>query len=185
MTVMSPERRAIPAAALVLALLTAAAIAGDTSAFMPDGGRGTMTTILGPSPGAPAIRDALLTRRSETEWAAWLRARIGGLDETAVRTSAAWCALNLPLAAEPEPAGALAALPSDGRDLAWNGCAFCHSLYSGYLMQDRDEQGWRNIFESPFHRELGMSPTERETFARYSALNMPLPVESVPEGLRF
>jgi hypothetical protein len=41
------------------------------------------------------------------------------------------------------------------------------------------------MFLSPFHRELKMSPREREEFARYSALNMPMRIEDVPEDLRF
>ena len=46
-------------------------------------------------------------------------------------------------------------------------------------------QGWRNIFLSPFHRELKMTAQEREKFARYSAINMPMKFEDVPEDLRF
>ena len=30
-----------------------------------------------------------------------------------------------------------------------------------------------------------MTEAERETFARYSAINMPIPFEDVPEDLRF
>ena len=62
------------------------------------------------------------------------------------------------------------------------GARTCHSLFAGYLMQDRELQGWRNIFLSPFHREMKMSPQEREEFARYSALNMPMKIEDVPAG---
>jgi hypothetical protein len=77
------------------------------------------------------------------------------------------------------------ALPSDGRDLAGSQCQSCHSLFAGYLTQDRDAQGWRNMFLSPYHSELKMSPQEREEFARYSALNMPMKIENVPQDLRF
>ena len=73
------------------------------------------------------------------------------------------------------------ALPPDGRELAWNQCQSCHSLFSSYLTQDRDVQGWRNMFLSPFHRELKMTPQEREEFSRYSAINMPMKIEDVPE----
>ena len=41
------------------------------------------------------------------------------------------------------------------------------------------------MFMSPFHRELKMTPAEREEFSRYSALNMPMKVEDVPAELRF
>jgi hypothetical protein len=53
------------------------------------------------------------------------------------------------------------------------------------LTQRRNAQGWRNMFLSPFHRELKMNPQEREEFARYSALNMPMRIEDVPQDLRF
>ena len=41
------------------------------------------------------------------------------------------------------------------------------------------------MFESPFHREIKMSTQQREIFARYSAINMPMRVEDVPAELRF
>jgi hypothetical protein len=41
------------------------------------------------------------------------------------------------------------------------------------------------MFLSPFHREMKMSAQEREEFARYSELNMPMKFEDVPEELRF
>ncbi len=60
-------------------------------------------------------------------------------------------------------------LPPDGKDLAIAQCQFCHSLFSGYLMQDRDETGWKGTFKSPFHSEIPMTEVERDTFANYSA----------------
>jgi len=77
------------------------------------------------------------------------------------------------------------ALPPDGRELGWTQCQSCHSLFSSHLTQIRDVQGWRNVFLSPFHREMKMSPQEREEFARYSAINMPMKIEDVPSDLRF
>ena len=58
-------------------------------------------------------------------------------------------------------------------------------MFSGYLMQNRDAQGWRSIFLSPFHRNIKMTEQERETFARYSAISMPMKAENVPADLRF
>jgi hypothetical protein len=77
------------------------------------------------------------------------------------------------------------ALPPDGRDLAWNECQSCHSLFASHLTQKRTLQGWLNVFLSPFHREMKMTAKEREEFARYSTLNMPMKVEDVPQDLRF
>lgn len=76
-------------------------------------------------------------------------------------------------------------LPADGKALAIENCQFCHSFFTGYLVQDRDAEGWRAIFKSPFHTELPMSDRQREIFARYSAINMPIPFDEVPEALRF
>jgi hypothetical protein len=52
-------------------------------------------------------------------------------------------------------------------------------------MHQRDVQGWRNLFVSPFHRRMKMTEAERETFSRYSAINMPMKPEDVPKELRF
>jgi hypothetical protein len=41
------------------------------------------------------------------------------------------------------------------------------------------------VFLSPFHRNIKMSEKERETFARYSAVSMPMKAEDVPPDLRF
>ena len=108
------------------------------------------------------------------------------MTERELATLSAYLAVNMPLSADAVKREDVAsALPPDGRDLAWNGCQNCHSLFAGYLTQDRAVQAWRNIFLSPFHRELKMSPQEREEFARYSTLNMPMKIEDVPQDLRF
>jgi hypothetical protein len=108
------------------------------------------------------------------------------LTERELATLAAYLAVNMPLPDEVVKRGKLAsALPPDGRDLAWTQCQSCHSLFASHLTQKRPVQGWRNMFLSPFHRELKMTPQEREEFARYSALNMPMKIEDVPPDLRF
>jgi hypothetical protein len=158
--------------------------------FMPKGGKTLLTQLLGKTPGADELRQITSARRSEAEWREALSPRTGELTEKEARTVAAYAAVNLPLAT-----GALeraqqqgewtAALPPDGRELAWNNCQFCHSLFSSYLTIERNVQGWTNTFQTPFHREIKMTAQERETFARYSAINMPMRVEDVPPELRF
>lgn len=156
--------------------------------FMPSGGRGVLIQLA--PPGDAAALAGLVTRRaSEEEWAGWARAKDPALDERAVQTFASYAALNLPIAEE--SLGALAetgdpmALPPDGKDLAIAHCQYCHSLFTGYLMQDRDEVSWLGTFKAPFHAEIPMNETERATFASYSALNMPLNFQDVPPELRF
>jgi hypothetical protein len=187
----SPRRglrwRGVAWLAIVASLLAQAA--GEDELFMPKGGRTLLIEALGATPSLDEFRRIAQTRNSDEQWQAFVAAR--GLPASAREkaTLAAYLSVNMPL-----PAARLAglkadgianALPRDGRELAWEQCQFCHSLFSSHLTQSRDVQGWRNMFMSPFHRELKMTPAEREEFSRYSALNMPMKVEDVPAELRF
>ena len=109
---------------------------------------------------------------------------------TAVETLASYLAVNMPLPADAVMAAATleqlgAAFPPDGKELAIANCQFCHSFFTGYLAHDRDAEGWRGVFKPPYHSELPMSARERETFSLYSATNLPIPYQDVPEELRF
>lgn len=171
-------------AGLGAALLALAHAAGEDPSFMPKGGRTLLLELLG-SPGDTAeLAKLARSRRSEAQWREFAALRGKALSERQRATLAAYLAVNMPLP-EASLAELPATLPADGRDLAWNACPACHSLFSSHLMQDRDVQAWRNMFLSPFHREIRMSAQEREEFARYSALNMPMKLEDVPEELRF
>lgn len=158
----------------------------DQYGFMPPGGRALLLALIGPEDGK-ALAEIAARDQSGEEWQAWAAAQNPDLDETALATFAGYAELNLPLGEDGLAALAEgeAALPPDGKDLAVAQCQFCHSLFSGYLMHERDETGWRGTFKSPFHSEIPMSEVERDTFARYSALNMPLRYEDVPPELRF
>ena len=164
----------------------AAQAAGEDPGFMPKGGRALLLEMAGSPPDIGELRKIAQARRTEVEWRGFAAARAKNLSVRELDTLAAYFAVNLPLAEDVAQRGDLAkALPADGRDLAWNQCQFCHSLFTSYLTQDRELQAWRNIFLSPFHREMKMSPQEREEFARYSALNMPMKFDDVPPDLRF
>ena len=178
--------------AAVLAILPGLpeARAQETYDFMPRGGKTLLIELLVSPVDRAELRLVAGARRSEVEWGEFLAARKVTMGDRESRTLAAYLAVNMPLAEgaldEAERQGdAVAALPPDGRELAWNYCQFCHSLFTSHLTQDRDVQGWLGMFESPFHREMEMNPRERETFARYSAINMPIKIENVPEDLRF
>jgi hypothetical protein len=160
------------------------AAGGEDPAFMPKGGRALLLDLM-PQPKAEAeLRQITQQKRTEQEWRAYVDDRGKSLTEKERVTLAAYLAVNLPLAGEPKQPGA-ESLPADGRDLAWNECQSCHSLFSGYLTQNRDAQAWRNVFLSPFHKQMKVSPQAREEFARYSAINMPLKVDDVPQELRY
>jgi len=177
------------AAWAVVAVAALVQAAGEDESFMPKGGRALLLELLGPRAGVAEFRQIASASNTEAQWVSFVASRAKPATEREKATLAAYLSVNMPL-----PAATLqalkadtiaAALPRDGRELAWNQCQFCHSLFSSYLTQNRDVQGWRNMFLSPFHRELKMAPQEREEFARYSAINMPMKVEDVPPELRF
>lgn len=181
---------------LVLGLLCAFAVgpppalSQEGHEFMPKGGKALLLEMVGEPPLVAALRQIVETGQSEEEWRAALAERKGVMSDTELLTLANYLAVNMPLAEgaleQAESQGDIsAALPPDGRNLAWNNCQFCHSLFTGYLTHDRDAQGWLGTFEVPFHRELEMTDQEQETFARYSAVNMPMTIEDVPAELRF
>lgn len=184
------QRIAGVACALLLALALFPAVAQEDYTFMPKGGKTLLLDILGSAPDEKAVQEITQAQRSEEKWAEALAAQTKQLSERERRTLAAYLAVNMPLpegavADAKTPEDLAAALPRDGRDLAWNECQFCHSLFTSHLTQDRDVQAWRNMFESPFHRELKMTKQEREEFSHYSAINMPMEIEKVPAALRF
>lgn len=165
------------------------AYAQNDESFMPKGGKTLLLELFSASDIAE-LRGAVGQKRTEAEWNEAVAGWAGNRSERERAELVAYLSFNLPL-----PAGAVdnastretitAALPADGRELAWTQCQFCHSLYTGYLMHKRDVQGWRNIFVSPFHRRMKMTEAERETFSRYSAINMPMKPEDVPKDLRY
>ena len=166
------------------------AYAQEYFSFMPKGGTALLLDVFGAAPDPATLAEMTAAARSEADWNELLLARKTALGDKELRTLAAYLALNMPLPRDALDAAAKAgdiatALPPDGRELAWNGCQSCHSLFAGYLTQDRDLQGWQNTFQSPFHRELKMSAEEREEFSHYSVINMPMKFEDVPEDLRF
>ncbi|NNG05099.1 MAG: hypothetical protein HKM95_13515 [Inquilinus sp.] len=167
-----------------------AALAQEDFGFMPKGGKTLLLEVLGSPPDPNQMREIAQARRGEEEWQQVLSDRTEAFSDRERLTLAAYLAVNVPLPegllAEAEKLDELAAaLPRDGRELAWFECQFCHSLFTSHLTQDRGVQAWLNMFQSPFHRELKMNEQEREEFSRYSAVNMPMKIEDVPPDLRF
>jgi hypothetical protein len=176
----SRARLAVAALAAAVAVLAHAAGADTDFNFMPKGGRALLVDVLGTSTGQLAA--IAQEKRTEAQWREFADAQQKPLTERERATLAAYLAVNMPVAGAVTD---IAQLPRDGRDLAWEECQSCHSLFSGYLTQARAAVGWRNMFLSPFHRQLKMTPQEREEFARYAEINMPMKVEDVPPDLRF
>lgn len=186
---MTPLTKAV-ATAVLLASFAPAVAQTLSFDFMPKGGKALFTEVFGATPDPATLAEMAAPARSEADWNAFLAAGGTELGDKELRTLAAYLAVNMPIPGDKLDAAAktgdvAAALPADGRELAWNGCQGCHSLFAGYLTQDRDLQGWQNMFQSPFHRELKMTTQERDEFSRYSTTNMPMKFEDVPEDLRF
>lgn len=187
-----PRAWLVPATLGALLLLLVPALSQLDYHFMPKGGRALLLEVLGTPANDKELRSIVSARRDEKAWGEFMAARTQALSERERQTLAAYLAVNMPVP-EPDAVAAAAAtvealygaLPRDGRDLAWNECQYCHSLFTSHLTQDRGVQAWLNMFESPFHREMKMSRQEREEFSRYSAINMPMKIEDVPEDLRF
>lgn len=182
----------VPAVLGALFLVPLSAPAQLDSSFMPKGGKALLLELLARPADGEGLLEIVSTRRTEAEWREALAPRAEALSDREQRTLAAYLAVNVPMqdpaeavAKEGDPAELYAALPRDGRELAWHECQFCHSLFTSYLTQDRGVQGWLNMFQSPFHREMKMTSQEREEFSRYSAINMPMKMEDVPPDLRF
>ncbi|WEX10806.1 hypothetical protein [Chelativorans sp. AA-79] len=184
---MSGRKAAVILLGGVLSVLAGSLLAQPDFGFMPDGGRQTLLRLARSS--AIDLEEIARGTGTEDEWKATVAAADPDLSSDAVETLASYLAINMPAQIDtPAAAGfeeLAAALPLDGKELAIENCQFCHSFFTGYLAHDRDTEGWRSVFKAPFHKELPMTEKERETFARYSAINMPIPYEKVPEDLRF
>jgi hypothetical protein len=171
-----------------MSLLAGSLLAQPDFDFMPDGGRKTLMRVFGGS--ATELAMVASSQHDGAEWQRMVAAKAPDLAPEEIETLVSYLAVNMPLPAEAVGEAASteelsATLPPDGKELAIANCQFCHSLFSGYLSQDRDVEGWRGVFKPPYHSELPMSARERETFSRYSAINMPIPYQDVPADLRF
>lgn len=157
---------------------------GTTFDFMPKGGKSLLIEAIGRPEGKALKMELASKKQSQEEWQAYLASLKILSDKRQIETLASYLAINTPLPSDTFQDVAVN-LPADGRELAWNGCQSCHSLFTGYLTQSRDVSGWQNMFLSPFHKELRMTPVQREELIHYSAINMPMKFEDVPEELRF
>jgi hypothetical protein len=190
LTVRRRWRLAVALGALFLGLVPA--LSQLDYAFMPKGGKTLLLEVLGSPTEGKELLGILSAKRGEKEWRDAMAVRAKALNEREQRTLAAYLAVNMPIQNAKDaiekvgnPEALFAALPRDGRELGFNECQFCHSLFTSHLTQARSFQAWMNMFQSPFHRELKMTRQEREEFSRYSEINMPMKIDDVPPDLRF
>jgi ribosomal protein L31 len=169
-----------------LGATVALAQGGTDFSFMPDGGKGNFVAVFGTGDKA---RATLSEAHTAEEWTARIEAEKPDLTPSERDTLAGYLAINTPLEQLADVAGAkqdiTLMMPPDGREIAVAQCQYCHSFFTGYLMQRRDEDGWVSTFKSPFHKEITISDAEKQTFANYSAINMPMRFDDVPPDLRY
>ncbi len=206
MKAIPPCRRASPAAALAVPLLTAllvlllagslpAATQGeDVFAFIPLGGKSLLIQVAQSSP-SPTVLKALLTgKRTREEWLTDLQGRRGAvptlkaMGDKELLTLADYLAFNMPLPPKAVPTEFAKTdwahlLPADGRELALDYCQSCH-IITVVVTQDRTKEAWLGTMHKPSHIGVKLTEPQREALASYLVLNAGIPIDLVPEELR-
>ena len=174
---------------LLLALAVLGALATATSAqtvdptdSLPPGPK-QLLEALGSDPAG--LGEIVASERSSEEWLAHLGGMPTEMTEAQLAMLSDYLSRHVPAATTGSDAATIiAGLPADGRELFVSSCFACHGVAAYYLLQDRDEAGWMDIFTAPYHRRLLTGDNERETFSSYAANAMPIPAETIPEAWR-
>jgi len=176
----SPMAKRVSLALCAVLVAGATAQADDALASLPSGPKNLLTEVAA----EPAtITEIAAAARTTDEWTAHLAGMGTEMTEDQVAILAEYLTLNTPA----EIVGAdvlalIASLPADGRELFAANCFSCHGVAKYYLLQDRDQAGWMDIFNAPYHRRLLTGDNERESFASYASHAMPIPEDQVPEA---
>lgn len=168
-------------AALIAGVAGGAAAQSDQAlAQLPAGPKALLGEV---APDAASIAEIAGSTRTVEEWIVHLSSINTAMSEEQVGMLSEYLALNLPAEVSGADVPALvASLPADGRDLFATTCFSCHGVVSYYLLQDRDQAGWMDIFAAPYHRRMLTGDHERETFSSYAAHAMPIAEDQVPEA---
>lgn len=167
-----------------LLILPASALAEPQEA-LPAGPKQLLSQAVGED--LDALAEIMAADRTAEEWRAHLGNEAPDIDEAGLDILAGYLALNMPVESAPDGDSAeiaIAALPEDGREMFLQSCHSCHGVADYYLLQDRDAEGWMEIFDAPYHRRLLTGDNERETFASYAADAMPITEADIPEEWR-
>lgn len=171
---------ALCAFGMTIAIGGATAQTDDPVASLPSGPKNLLAVVAAE---AAAITEIAGTSRTTDEWTAHLAGMGTDMTEDQVAILAEYLTLNTPAEVNGVDAPALiASLPADGRELFVANCLSCHGVAKYYLLQDRDQAGWMDIFNAPYHRRLLTGDNERETFASYASHAMPIAEDQIPEA---
>jgi mono/diheme cytochrome c family protein len=158
----------------------ASAQSDEALSSLPGGPKNLLAEI---APDPAAILDVAGATRTADQWTAHLAAMGTAMTANELAMLAEYLALNTPAELDGgDVAARIASLPADGRELFAANCFSCHGVVKYYLLQDRDQAGWMDIFTAPYHRRLLTGDNERETFASYASHAMPVAQDQVPEA---
>lgn len=178
---------AIMAAATLLLAGAAPAQEEDLFAFIPDGGRTLLGTLIAAGMPEALQKEIAAGGKSAPDWLAYLEgqapamAALGQFDEWQLQTLADYLAYNAPIAdvGQADPAG----LPPDGRDLTLQYCQSCH-IITVVVTQDRAREAWLGTLNKPSHVEVDLTEQQRAALADYLVVNGGIPIEEIPPSLR-
>lgn len=173
--------RPLLAFAMLGAIATAvSAQSDDPVSSLPSGPKDLLIEL---SDDPAVISEIVGAARSSEEWIDYLGGMGTTMTDDQVALLADYLALNVAdTTSGTDVASIVAELAPDGRELFTANCSSCHAVASYYLLQDRDAPGWMSIFDAPYHRRLLTGENERETFASYASIAMPIAEEAIPEA---
>ena len=177
----APSRLRRPLLAVTLiAAMTATVLAqsADPVASLPASPKDLLAAL---TTDTATIGQIAETTQSSADWTSQLSGMGTTMAPEQLALLAEYLALNLPAPVSgSDAASMIASLPADGRELFAQTCFACHGVVPYYLQQDRDVDGWMEIFSAPYHRRLLTEDKARETFASYAASAMPIAAEDIP-----
>lgn len=171
-----------------------AATQTDGFGFVPVGGRTLLLRVVASTPARADLLGLVSAKKNAAEWKTVLKGQtqamraLGGMTESQLATLASYLSLvapikegNIPRGLDPSAWSKV--LPPDGRDLVLNKCQLCH-IITVVITQEKDARGWRGLLQTPNHTGIIAAEAQREMLGQYLAINMPIPLEQIPEALR-
>jgi len=162
--------------------------------FVPAGGKTLLLGVIASTPARADVLALVSAKKNAADWKTFLKDKaraipvLGRMTESQLTTLASYLSLAAPIKESMIPKGLdhpawSQVLPPDGRDLVLNKCQVCH-IITVAVTQEKDVRGWRGLLQTPNHKGVIAAEAEQEMLGQYLAINMPIPVEQIPEALR-